>query len=293
MSYILDTPMPNISVFLRSSDASSGNLISSKNDLIFELNQPILSYPNTDLLVSLQSFSYTNSFYTVNENNCKFNYTYNNSYIHSMSISYGNYTIDELIAHLNEIFNNIFVFSYSINTLKITITNLINPFRLVTLENENNNIYEMLGFDDYINYTTFANSYTSPYVFNMMSVQQIHVCVPNLNLSSIGLKNRTKYSIINTIQVTASPGETQHYENNNNFKYKISDNAISSISIILLNQDFQSIDFNNIDYFLNITFSYIYTIPFLNPDYLISNDNTARVAVLNKEKIDLLNEQEI
>lgn len=290
MSYILDTPMQDISIFLRSSDATSFNS-SSKDELIYDLNQSIHSYPNMELLVCLQSFSFTNSFYTINENNNKFNYTFNNTNVITVEFAYGNYTIDDLMIYANQLFINTFVFSYSLITLKITITSQSN-FRLVSIETQNkNNIYELLGFDDVISYTTLSKSYTSPYLFNMMSVQQINVCATNLNVQSIGLKNRSKYNILNTIQITSMAGETQHYENNTSFKYKLSDSSISSLSIKILNQDFQPISFNNIDYFLNITFSYIYVKPFIYSEYLI-NDNTARLTILNKEKNDLINDVE-
>ena len=59
MSYNLDTPLKPISVFLRSSDYTY-TLNSDKNNLLFELNTPIISFPNNDILISLKSFSFTN-----------------------------------------------------------------------------------------------------------------------------------------------------------------------------------------------------------------------------------------
>ena len=61
MSYNLDTPLNPISVFLRSSDYTY-TLNSDKNNSLFELNTPIIWYPNIDILISLKSFSFTNSF---------------------------------------------------------------------------------------------------------------------------------------------------------------------------------------------------------------------------------------
>ena len=68
MSYNLDSPLNPVSIFLRSSDYTY-SLNSDKNNLLFELNKPILSYPNMDILISLKSFCFTNSFYTIDENN--------------------------------------------------------------------------------------------------------------------------------------------------------------------------------------------------------------------------------
>ena len=66
---ILDTPLQPVNVFLRS---SSYTTMEDKSNLKFELNTPVHSYPNMDILVSLDSFQFTNSFYTINENNSIF-----------------------------------------------------------------------------------------------------------------------------------------------------------------------------------------------------------------------------
>ena len=67
---ILDTPIPPINIFLRSSEYTSRDVY--KSNLTFELNKPIISYPNMDILIGLESFQFTNSFYTINETNCNF-----------------------------------------------------------------------------------------------------------------------------------------------------------------------------------------------------------------------------
>lgn len=283
---ILDTPMNPISIFLRSSNFSSSNDNNTKSVLTFELNKPILSYPNMDMLVSLKSFSFTNSFYTVNDNNSHLYYTYDNSHVTTFTCAHGNYTIDELIAYLNTELIGVFVFTYSLRTLKVTITSTV-PFRLIS-NNKNKNMYELLGFDDFINYSTLATSYVAPYLFNMMGVQVLHICIPNLSLESIGLKNTTKYNIIDSIQITATSGEVQTYLNDNNFKYKIKDNTITFINIAIYDQDFNLVDFNNIDWFVNLTFQHMYEKPFLKANYLQDDDTSAKLALLIEERRRLL-----
>jgi hypothetical protein len=285
--------MNPISIFLRSSAYTSNNGSKSKSVLVFELNAPIASYPNMDLLVSLKSFSFTNSFYTVNDNNSKLYYTYDNTNVVTFSCNHGNYTIEELITYLNTALTGVFIFTYSLRTLKVTITSTSSiPFRLIS-NNKNKNMYELLGFDDFITYSTLATSYEAPYLFNMMGIQVLHVCLPNLSLESIGLKNTTKYNIIDSIQVTATSGETQTYFNDNNFKYKINDNNITFLEVVIYDQDFNLVDFNNIDWFINLTFQHMYQKPFMKADYLNGDDTSATIALLLEEKRKLLQDMNI
>ena len=273
---IQDTPIQPINIFLRSSEYTycSSTL---KNSLMFELNKPILTYPNMETLICLESFYFTNSFYTINENCCNFAYTYNITNSINIILTFGNYDIDSLITYLNSAIT-FFTFTYSLTTLKITITSST-PFSLF---NVSKNIYEMLGFDSY-GTTTLNTSHTSPYMYNLMSNQILHVCTPNIMLSSYGLKNTTKYNILGSIQVNCQPGETQTYTNN--FKYKVGNDPITQIWINIYNQDFNRVDFNYIDWFINISFSFTYKKQLILPQYLTEyNENNNMQYYMEEEE---------
>ena len=102
-------------------------------------------------------------------------------------------------------------------------------------------------------------AHTAPYLMNLMSTEILHINIPNLNLNSIGLKNSRKYNILDSVHVTASPGEPQTYLNNHNFHYTLSENLITFLNINILDQNYNNVNFNSIDWYLNlcITFSYI------------------------------------
>jgi len=261
---ILDTPLNPISVFLRSSSYSS---MQDKSNLNFELNRPIYSCPNMDILVSLDSFQFTNSFYTINENNRYFYYTYDSgSTFFVFTLALGNYDIDSLLNYLNTLMTGFFIFTYNTSTLKITITSSNSrAFRLIAKTSFN--CFEVLGFDN--NGTSSdATSCTSPYVFNLMTTQVLHITSPNINIDSVSVKNTRKYNILSSVHVVCASGETQTYTNTNMFKYKISDNTIPFINICIYDQDFNPVNFNNIDWFLNITFSFVYKKVLIMPQYL-------------------------
>ena len=81
-------------------------------------------------------------------------------------------------------------FSYSSQTFKITIT--AKPNIVIALTSGLNNCYEVLGFDEFgtSQNNTLQAVWVAPYPFNMISTQLLHITLPNLNLNSIGLKNK-------------------------------------------------------------------------------------------------------
>ena len=258
---IIDTPLPPINIFLRSSEYTSKDAY--KSNLTFELNKPIQPYPIMDILIGLESFQFTNSFYTINENSCNIAYTiYPSILSKTYALTFGNYDIDSFIAYLNTSISDL-VFSYDQSTLKISIKSSVST--TFTLDTINNNAYELLGFDDF---GTSINKLVqiAPYMFNMISIQVLHICTPNIMLNSYGLKNKTKHNIIGSVQVTSSSGEVQTYINT--FKNKIHSDPITFISINIYNQDFNVVNFNNIDWFINIFFIFIYRKKLEMPQYL-------------------------
>jgi hypothetical protein len=50
----------------------------------------------------------------------------------------------------------------------------------------------------------------------------------------------------------------QTYLSNSFFEYLINDDVIPFINVLILDQDFNPVNFNNIDWFLNLSFKYIY-----------------------------------
>jgi hypothetical protein len=277
---IIDTPLQPVSVFLRS---SSYTTMEDKSNLIFELNTPIHSYPNMDILVSLDSFQFTNSFYTINENNRYFYYSYDVGFTFFVfTLTMGNYDIDSLLSYMNTLMTGFFTFTYDISTFKITITSSDNrPFRL--LGKTSFNCFEILGFDT-SGTTSDTTSCISPYMFNLMSTQVLHITSPNININSVSVKNTRKYNILSSVHVNCASGETQTYMNTNCFKYKISDYTIPSINICILNQDFDPVYFNNIDWFLNINFTFIYKKEFILPTYLHNMNTDSNISVLEQEE---------
>jgi hypothetical protein len=87
-----NTPFQPYSVFLRSSEYTSTSE-TNKSNLYFELNTPIHCFSNVVMLINLVSFKYTNSFYTINDNNNYFYYKFLSGSIVSIQLTRSNYTV--------------------------------------------------------------------------------------------------------------------------------------------------------------------------------------------------------
>jgi hypothetical protein len=278
-----NTPFESGSLFLRSSEYTTS--LNNKSDLLFELNSPIISQANMNMMMALQSFKFTNSFYSINDNNCNFYYSIGITK-YKYIVRLGNYNIDSLIDYLN-VNIPILQFSYDESTLKVNITST-EVFSIII---GTNNILEVLGYSD-INDSINNNfnsklSHDGPYCLNMIGVQVLHICVPNISLKSVGVKNRRNYNILDSIHVTSSPGETQTYINNSNFRYKVSDIDITFINIVILDQDFNIVDFNNIDWFLKLSFEFTYKNQLIRPETLEVRNNDMQKYILEEEQRNL------
>jgi hypothetical protein len=228
------------------------------------------------MLIKLVSFKYTNSFYTINDTNNYFYYKFLSGSITTVQLTKGNYDIDTLLTHLSSLLSGIFTFAYSDSTLKVTISSV--SLQTFILYSNSNNCFEVLGFDTDVNTSFYNNIQVAPYLMNLIGTEVLHITVPNISLNSIGIKNKRKYSILDSIHVNAPKGEAETYYNISNFQYKISDNLITYLNIIIYDQNFNFVDFNNIDWYINIVFSFSYINNLVLPRTLNDGPDDKRTA---------------
>jgi hypothetical protein len=228
------------------------------------------------MLIKLVSFKYTNSFYTINDTNNYFYYKFLSGSITTVQLTKGNYNIDTFLTHLSTLLSGIFTFAYSDSTLKVTISSV--SLQTFILYANSNNCFEVLGFDTDIDTSSYSNIQVAPYLMNLIGTEVLHITVPNISLNSIGIKNKRKYSILDSIHVNAPKGETETYYNISNFQYKISDNLITYLNILIYDQNFNVVDFNNIDWYINIVFSFSYINNLVLPRTLNDGPDDKRTA---------------
>ncbi len=257
MSFIIDSPFLPTSIFLRSSNATTVN--SNKNISFFQFNEYIPSQSNMDILLKFNSFQFTNSVYNVNSNNNSFFWQVAGS-LNLYFIPYGFYSIDDLMLQMNtDLVSYGFNFSYSTKTLKVTITNATPFYISNSTTNSIFNANELLGFNDIAlgHDTSLATSKTAPFLFNMQGLQCINICT-DIQLNNINIQSGQTYNILACIPVTSTFGEVQRNLNMSQFQYILDEQSIGSISIYMLDQDFNPINWNGIDWFINLEFNSVY-----------------------------------
>ena len=176
-----NTPFQPITVFLKSNEYS--NLLGS-SDYLFELNQPILSNQNIDILVNLSSFKFTNSLYTVNEYNNKFYWYYDlGTTKYTITLTIGCYDINSLCVEINKQFADALYYmtiTYNPKNYTTTITHTVGIN--FTIWAGPNNCLKLIGFsasDLLIAGYGYRTSFTSPNCINLIPTQVLHIALPN------------------------------------------------------------------------------------------------------------------
>ena len=281
-----NTPFQPVTVFLKSNEYS--NLLGT-SDYFFELNQPILSNQNVDILVNLSSFKFTNSLYTVSENNNKFYWLVSTSIsIISVTLTIGCYDIDSLIVEINKQINpNYLAITYNPKNYTTTITcTYYEPFTFCLYDGLNNCL-KLIGFSGTDFLTAgygYRSTVTSPNCINLIPTQVIHIAIPNLALKSIGAKGTKRYNIIDTVHVTAARGETNLYINPSPFRYKINDMSITFLHIQILDEKYNLINFNGVDWYIKLCFEFTYRNNLILPQKLIEHHDYMQPVIEQEEK---------
>ena len=263
MPVIHDTPVSPAYISLQSSDYTIlNNTLGSR--ISFELYQPIIIESNVDTWLKIESFKFTNSIYNVSiySNIFYFGLASNAYAIQSFTITRSNYDINSLLIALNAIGSG-FIFSYDSKTMKITILNSQNFY----LYNGSYNILKVLGFSNIIQ-TSVSNTLISTNIINLIGSQMLYLSLPNLSLNSYGVKRSlsNNKSNVASIPVTAIQGDTQIYSSD--LVHKINDKTITFLEVRIIDENNNEVNFNGVDWFLNISFIFTYKKDYKKPNYL-------------------------
>ena len=258
MVFTHDTTIDPMQIILKSSQGIKKN--GSKNSSIsYELNQTIVVPGNVNCYIQLESFKFVNSFYNVNLTNNIFYYSINTGYgladIYGMDIPIGNYSINTLVNYLNAQLAGTIIITSSTQTFKLTFTSA-NTFIL-------RNGSKLLGFE--LEDTTASTTLESTNLFNLSGVQMLYISIPNLNLSSVTTKNGTLNNIIQDINVESVTGSSQSFKNTTLSRYKVNNTLISNIVIDIYDENNEFVDFNNTNYYLNLSLIFSYKMEY-KPD---------------------------
>ena len=226
-----------IRLFLSSKAANIG---STRGNMTFSLNQSI-AIPNEVIgFVSLVELQIPNTQYNINSLNNYIEIALQNNNNSIFQIPFGNYTVDSLRTQLNTTLAPINItVTYSTSTNKFTFSHATLQFGFVFTST----ILSILGFEPN---TNIASTTQSP--FTLTSTRLVDLSGNNcfylgtdLSTNNIGYLQSSGVmngNILAKIQLTSEPNGIEFYNNYTNFKNKFYNCVISSIKIMLHDENF-------------------------------------------------------
>ena len=211
------------------------------------------------------------SFYTINYTNSYFKYKLDTGPILTQQVPVGNYNANSLISALLTLINDA-NFQIIINKVTGVIQFHHNKTFIIYTDNTYS-IGKVLGFDLNTSYTSTElplYTLTAIYPLNLLGIKKINISSQNLitnNFSSaIG-----STSLINSISVDQPPFGLIVYQNTGGAKFTLSNTDINKIDLQLYDEDFNYINFNNINWSILFCLYITYEMPAITIPTQIEN----------------------
>jgi hypothetical protein len=235
---------------------SASNSVTYDNGYVYNVN--IVSSLQNHIYISLKHATIPVSWYNVNSNNNIIIISLLDGTTYNLTIPVGNYTGITLASQINTLVSAVlpsFTCTFSIKTSKLTFT-----YSTMFFINYASS-YKVLGFQKNIINSSSLNgsiySLTSSKVIDLIPVKCVCVHLSGMNTDNKSLNAPNNYSILCSIPVSSSPMGLIIY-NNETFRYNTEQNQLSQITINLLDQDGNIIEFNGIDFIMTFQFDIVY-----------------------------------
>jgi hypothetical protein len=233
------------------------------SDISFNLNTSLIPKANNNFLISVSDLTIPISWYQISAyfgNNVLY-YTLNNVN-YSYTIPDGSYTINQLKTQLTGNLNGITII-FSLTTNKFTFSHSTYNFVLnFTLSG----CYQELGFYKNISYYYLINSLTSAIPCDLSGSREIYI---SSDLTTKNIDSRDGFGsshIIDHVPIDVSNFDILKYTNQTNFKSLIIDGEISSIRILLYDDE---------NYLIPIIHNWSLTLEFIEYENPIIDSNLA------------------
>ena len=236
----------SICIFLNSQSANS-YVNGYTSECLFVL--PTLSIPKkTNISVSVQSASIPYSFFNCDDFNDQFNFSLNGIQ-YSKVIPQGNYNVLTLITALKLLMPNSFNIVYNSLNNSYTFTNTTYDFQLLG----SSTCFEMLGFTDYITYSSSAFSLTSSISINLFTIRNIYITSNNFILNNVNSSTPNDSSILCFVPISSSAGSIITYQNIYNVNNEVHNtHNLKLLHIKLTDQDGAVLDLNGCHFSLTL-----------------------------------------
>ena len=201
------------------------------------------------------------SFYTINYSNSFFKYSIDNGTILTQQVPVGNYNANSLISALLTLINDA---NFEIIINKVTGVIQFHHNKTFTIYTDNTySIGKVLGFDlnaSYISAEIPLYTLTALYPLNLLGIKKINISSQTLNTSNFSSAIGTT-SLINSISVDQPPFGLIIYQNTGGAKFTLTNKDIHKIDLQLYDEDFNYINFNNINWSILFCLYITYEIP--------------------------------
>jgi hypothetical protein len=232
-------------IFLNSALANTYSNGSFKSFVKFNLNDVVSLDKNAlELRISLVNAQFPYSFYQINSTNNKINIYYLGTTI-SYYFPYGNYNVNSFINQWYTTIGSSYTITYSTITNKFIFTN---PY-VFHFSDDVNSLFSVMGFQKGQYYIS-TGSLAAPYCFNFNGLTRLNIISSNFSVKNIDCYNEGQSSVIASCPINCFPGGIILYNNVTNFKSMTTPSSLNTISLEIVDDNENYIDFNNQDWTL-------------------------------------------
>ena len=260
MSYHIDQlHFPSTQVYLNSAFADAfADVPTKRSYAYFIFKEPVLNLPQAyTCIMSLASAEIPVSYYVVNSTNNIFKFTYGGT-SYSITVPPGNYSAQDmslqLVYQVNGVFRLTTIYSDISNQFQFNFFNLSSSTKNITIGgNGRNVIFRLSG--NLISGSALANqtgTVISDYAVDLAGTRCMYVKCLNIHTQAYDSKTKYSGSILARIPINQEPNGIVYWNNYSGFKSKVTLKTLSNFEIQITDEAGNLIDFNNVDWGLNL-----------------------------------------
>jgi len=231
-------------VYLNSEDADIYLNGTMKSNVTFFIKDFINVGENTiDAKISVSNAQIPVSYTLINSTNNYLNVTLSGGTLTRYNFANGNYNSTTFITLFKTTMGNNWDITFNAITNTFTLSNSVSDFQLT-----DSPIYSILGFKNGVTYNSTAKSLNSPYPCNFSGINRINIKSSMFKAQNFDSFNKGRCRTLATVPVNAMSNGIVFYTNITGFKAELKLSSLSSITLELLDDNRNYIDFRNVDW---------------------------------------------
>lgn len=194
------------------------------------------------------------SWYLINSNNNKFYLTLN-AVQTLITFPVGNYNVNTFINQWYITVGNNSIWNVTFNSItnKFNFTNLLGQlFSFSDIGVQNNSIFPIIGFSKGSHNLCEDSILISTCSVNFFGITKVNIKTSTFNLKNVDSKNKGKTRTIASIPVNTNSNGIIQYMNTTQFKSSFRNHELSSITVEIVDDFKNYIDFNNCDWTITL-----------------------------------------